>query len=94
MTTITIKDRPMNELVKELLEVFATHPKKYTIQITFEKDQTDVSDGLSPEWKEENLQPKFIEKMERSNEDVRAGRTTICKTEKENDDFFNEILNA
>jgi len=89
-----------NTETNETMDEFDNLKTKKKILLNFQKDFTSFRQLVEEKSKnlEEELEELLIlnnkdlmESMKRADEDIKAGRVTACRTDKEIDDFFDSL---
>ena len=77
------------EKFKEAIDVMDEIIKRQNTQENLEKREQLLELYYPPE---EEISDELIDAVRKSEEDIKAGRFTECKTEKESDAFFNSVM--
>jgi len=92
MPTTVFKNIKGKKLLPDLVKKLKAEPDKI-FTVTIEEIQTlEIEDDL-PMPPEKMISEKLIKKVGESENDIKAGRYTECKTNEEIDVFFQKILN-
>lgn len=87
MSTMVFEGILGKDLYSLIERLNADPEKSYTVTI---EETIETEEDMPPE---ERISQRLIDAVEQSEEDIKAGRYTECKTNKEIDVFFEKILN-